>query len=45
MMTNAEWSKHCRKARKARAQKASKKAKLAAQFVKAQNSNPRAAAE
>jgi hypothetical protein len=39
MMTDAEWSKHCRKAGKARWAKVRKKAKLAAQF------NPRAAAE
>ena len=38
-MTDAEWSKHCRKAGKASAQKARMKAKLAAQF------NPRAAAD
>ena len=38
-MTDAEWSKHCRKAGKASALKARKKAKLAAQF------KPRVAAE
>ncbi len=38
-MTDAEWSKHCRKVGKARALKARKNAKLAAQF------RPRAAEE
>jgi hypothetical protein len=33
-MTDAEWSKHCRKAGKARAQKARQNEKLAAQFRK-----------
>jgi hypothetical protein len=44
-MTDAEWSKHCRKAGKARAQKARMKAKLAAQFSKAPRGNPCASAE
>jgi hypothetical protein len=39
MMTDAEWSKHCRAAAKARWRKAHKNAKLAAQF------NPRAPVE
>jgi hypothetical protein len=33
-MTDAEWSKHCRKAGKTRAQKARQNEKLAAQFRK-----------
>jgi hypothetical protein len=44
-MTDAEWSKFCRKAAKARWAKARMKAKLAAQFGKAPRSNPCASAE
>jgi hypothetical protein len=44
-MTQAEWSKFCRKAAKARWAKARKSQKLVAQFGKASVSNPRAAAE
>jgi hypothetical protein len=44
-MTDAEWSKHCRRAGKARAQKARKNAKLVAQLGKITDSKPRAPAE